>query len=130
MAIVSGIALESNKNIRVNFEGGKLSSDAGVLLQKEFNHRLGVDELLRREFHTTDTAVNRKHKDPENLLQMLYQITAAYFQDDHADALRYDPAITAAVGKDVLASQPTLSRFHNRLDENTLAQLEEIQRIL
>ena len=130
MAIVNGIALESNKNLRVNFEGGNLSSDAGLLLLKEFNHKLGVDELLKRCFHTTDTAVRRRHKDHENLLQMLYQITAAYFQDDHADALRYDPSINAAIGKDALASQPTLSRFHNRLDENTLTQLEEIQRIL
>lgn len=130
MAIVNGIALESNKNFRINFEGGNLSSDAGLLLLKEFNHKLGVDELLKRRFHTTDSAVFRKHKDHENLLQMLYQITAAYFQDDHADALRYDPSINAAVGKDALASQPTLSRFHNRLDENTLTQLEEIQRIL
>ena len=54
---------------------------------------------------------------------MLFQIMAAYFQDDQADALRNDPAPTAAVGKETLASQPTLSRFHNRLDENTLAQL-------
>ena len=55
---------------------------------------------------------------------------AAYFQDDHADALRNDPALTAAVGKETLASQPTLSRFHNRLDENTLAQLEEMLRTI
>ncbi|MBQ6502737.1 MAG: transposase, partial [Flexilinea sp.] len=34
------------------------------------------------------------------------------------------------IGKESLASQPTLSRFHNRLDENTLAQLEEILKIL
>ena len=55
---------------------------------------------------------------------------AAYFQDDHADALRNDPAITAAVGKKALASQPTLSRFYNRLDEKTLTQLEEILRTI
>ena len=54
----------------------------------------------------------------------------AYFQDDHADALRNDPAITAAAGKETLASQPTLSRFHNRLDEKTLAQLEEMIRTI
>lgn len=130
MAIVNGIVLESNKNLRVNFEGGTLSSDAGVLLMKEFYHKLGVDALVKSMFHSMDSSRIRKHKDNENLLQMLYQITAAYFQDDHADALRFDPAITAAVGKKSLASQPTLSRFHNRLDENTLTQLEEIQRIL
>ena len=31
MAIVNGTALESNKNFRVNFEGGNLSSDGGLL---------------------------------------------------------------------------------------------------
>ncbi len=130
MAIVNGIALESNKNLRVNFEGGNLSSDAGLLLLKEFYHKFRVDTLAKAIFHTTDPGHIRFHKDHENLLQMLYQITAAYFQDDHADTLRNNPAITAAVGKESLASQPTLSRFHNRMDEHTLAQLEEMQKIL
>ncbi len=130
MSIVTGNALESNTNIRINFDGGTLSSDAGLLLLKEFYHKLGVNTLIRNHFQTTDTACFRIHKDHENLLQVLHQITAAYFQDDHADTLRYDPAITAAVGKDVLASQPTLSRFHNRLDESTLNQLEQIHRTL
>lgn len=130
MSIISEISLESNKNVHVNFEGGNLSSDAGLLLMKEFYNKFGVDSLAKSIFHTTDPGHNRHHKDHENLLQMLYQITAAYFQDDHADALRNDPAITAAVGKEALASQPTLSRFHNRLDDNTLMQLEEMLRTL
>ena len=105
MAIVSGIALECNKNFRVDFTGGNLSSDAGILLLKEFYHKLGVDSLAKETFHTTDPGHYRIHKDHENLLQMLYQITAAYFQDDHADALRDDPVLTEAVGKSSLASQ-------------------------
>ena len=32
MSIISGITLESNKKIHLNFEGGNLSSDAGLLL--------------------------------------------------------------------------------------------------
>ena len=36
----------------------------------------------------------------------------------------------AVLGKIALASQPTLSRFHNRMDEDTLAQLDEITRKL
>ena len=54
------------------------------------------------------------------------QIIVAYFQDDHANALRHDPALTAVVEKIALASQPTLSRFHNRPNETTFSQLEEI----
>ena len=130
MAIVHGAAWESNKNFRVSFDGGNLSPDGGLLLLMEFYYKLGVNSLIRQFFHTTDSATFRVHKDHENLLQMLYQITSAYFQDDHADSLRNDPVITSAVGKPALASQPTLSRFHNRTDEASLTQLEEIQRIL
>lgn len=129
MAIVTGTALESNKNFRVNFDGGNLSSDGGLLLLKEFYHKLGVKALLKKHFHTTDSASFRIHKDHENLLQMLYQITGACFQDDHADSLRNDPVLNAVIGKNALASQPTLSRFHNRMDAQSLEQLEEIQRI-
>ena len=32
MVIVNGIALESNKNFRVNFNDGNLTSDAGLSL--------------------------------------------------------------------------------------------------
>ena len=130
MTIINEISLESNKNIRLNFEGGNLTSDAGLLLIKEFYNKFGIESLAKAIFHTTDPGHNRYHKDHENLLQMLYQITTAYFQDNHADALKNDPAITTAVGKETLASQPTLSRFHNRLDEDTLAQLEEMHRII
>lgn len=130
MAIVAGTALESNKYFRVNFDGGNLSSDGGLLLLQEFYHKFGVKELLRKQFRTTDSASFRIHKDHENLLQMLYQITGAYFQDDHADILRNEPVMNAVVGKPALASQPTLSRFHNRMDEQSLLQLETIQRTL
>ena len=118
-----------SQNFRVNFDGGNLSSDGGLLLLKEFYHKLGVKALLKKHFHTTDSASFRIHKDHENLLQMLYQITGAYFQDDHADSLRNDPVLNAVIGKNALASQPTLSRFHNRMDAQSLEQLEEIQRI-
>ena len=130
MAIINEMSLECNKKFRVNFEGGKLSSDGGMLLMKEFYHKLGVDALAKTIFRTTDPGHVRIHKDHENLMQMLYQITGAYFQDDHADTLRYDPVITGAIGKEALASQPTLSRFHNRMDEATLVQLENMQQIL
>lgn len=130
MAIVKGTALECNKNFRISFDGGDLSSDGGLLLLKEFFHKLGVKELVKRLFHTTDPGHIRLHKDHENLMQMLFQIIAAYFQDSHADALRNDPVLTAAIDKPALASQPTLSRFFNRMDEASLAQLEEILKIL
>ena len=126
MAILPTIALESNKQIKFNFDGGNLSSDAGLLLIKEFAAKIGLEKLVKRLFHTTDTAYVRQHKDADNLMQMVYQIIAAYFEDDTADELTHEPILNAIMEKDALASQPTLSRFFNRMDESTLKQFNEI----
>lgn len=59
-------------------------------------------------------------------MQIIYQILASYFEDDCADELTHDPVFASILEKDALASQPTLSRFWNRMDEDTLAQFDEI----
>lgn len=41
MNILNTLALESNKQIKINFKGGDLSSDAGLILIKEFAAKLG-----------------------------------------------------------------------------------------
>ena len=46
MSIVNTLSLESNRQIKINFDGGDLSSDAGLLLIKEFVRKLGIDNLL------------------------------------------------------------------------------------
>ena len=50
MSIVNTLPLESNRQIKINFDGGDLSSDAGLLLMKEFVSKLGVDWLLGKTF--------------------------------------------------------------------------------
>ena len=84
-------ALESNPYLKINFDGGDLSSDAGLLLIKEFAEKIGLVKLVYRLFKTNDDALFRIHIDPENLLQVIYQTMAAYFEDDCADELTVDP---------------------------------------
>lgn len=120
-------ALESNPYMKINFDGGDLSSDAGLLLIKEFAAKVGLVRLIYSLFQTNDTASFRIHIDPENLLQMIYQTIAAYFEDDCADELTVDPVFTAILDKQALASQPTISRFFNRMDESTLKQFDMIE---
>ena len=130
MSIVNTLTLESNRQIKINFDGGDLSSDAGLLLIKEFVSKLGIEQLLNRSFKTNDSAVFRYHTDRDNLLQMIYMIMAGYFEDDASDELTNDPVFKAVLEKTALASQPTVSRFFNRMDEDTLKQFLEISRIL
>ena len=130
MSIVNTLSLESNRQIKINFDGGDLSSDAGLLLIKEFVSKLGIDNLLGKVFTTNDSALFRYHTDQKNLLQMIYMIIAGYFEDDTSDELTNDPVFKSVLEKDTLASQPTVSRFFNRMDEDTLNQLLMIGRIL
>ncbi len=130
MSIVNTLSLESNRKIKINFDGGDLSSDAGLLLIKEFISKLGMDKLFSQSFNTNDSALFRYHTDKENLLQMIYMIIAGYFEDDSSDELTNDPVFKAVLNKDTLASQPTISRFHNRMDEDSLNQFLSINQIL
>ena len=130
MSIVNTLSMKSNRKIKINFNGGDLSSDAGLLLVKEFISKLAIDKLFNSTFKTNDSALFRYHTDKENLLQMIYMIIAGYFEDDASDELTNDSVFKAILEKDTLASQPTVSRFFNRMDEDTLNQFLTIGRIL
>lgn len=124
------IQLKCNKQFIINFDGGELSSDGGLLMIKEFLHALGIERLLKSSFKTNDPSRSRVHKDHENLLQMIYQIFGTYYEDSCANEIRNDPVLSAVLGKQALASQPTLSRFFNRMDDDTLRQFDSIMRQL
>jgi len=130
MYSLSDTTLESNRKLKFNFDGGDLSSDAGLILLKEFVSKMGFDRIVNEDFQTNDSATSRFHKDDANLLQVIYQVVSAYFEDDNADELTNDPIFTSILDKEVLASQPTLSRFYNRMDQDTLTQFNEINQKL
>ena len=104
------------------------------MTQEKLPHRkelcLQSDTLLEKAFKTNDPALFRYHSDPKNLLQMIYMIIAGYFEDDASDELTNDPVFKSVLEKDALASQPTVSRFFNRMDEDTLNQFLAITRVL
>ena len=127
MSSVSSLQLESNSKIKINFNGGDLSSDSGLLLIKEFAHKFGFNKHIS-QFVTDKNDSFRKHKDHQNLSQLIYQILAGYFNDNDADELTNEPVFKSILGKQALASQPTLSRFWNRMGGDTVKQFEDIIR--
>ena len=60
MAILNTVSLQSNKKIKINFDGGNLSSDGGLLLIKKFTSRIGLIKLINRLFKTNDHSTARK----------------------------------------------------------------------
>ena len=101
MSIVNTFSLQSNRQIKINFDGGDLSSDAGLLLIKEFAAKIGFTKLIEKKFKTNDKSI-RFHNDYENLLQMIYQVISAYFHDDCADELTLYPVFNVILDKESL----------------------------
>lgn len=116
--------------MKVNFEGEDLTSDAGLLLYKEFDHKIGLSDTVKDQLVVRDTVLHRDHSNSDVVLQKVYQHLAGYHTDDHADDLAVEPLLTALFGKDWLASQPTPSRFYEKADISTVKSLESVNQTL
>jgi len=77
-----------------------------------------------------DPVEHRKHSNSALVVQKVYQHLAGYHTDDHADDLCVEPLLTAVLGKERLASQPTLSRFNDRANIETAKSLERVTEVL
>jgi hypothetical protein len=119
-----------NSRVKVNFKGGDLTSDAGLLLYKEFDHRLGLAETVQEMLVVHDPVHHRDHPNSDVVLQKLYQHLAGYHTDDHADDLSVEPLLTVMMGKERLASQPTISRFNDKADMDTTKSLVRINEVM
>jgi hypothetical protein len=130
MASLQEYGMNFNPRMKVNFEGGDLTSDAGLLLYKEFDHKLGLSEAVKEMLVVQDSVHHRDHPNSDVVLQKMYQHLAGYHTDDHADDLSVEPLLTAMMGKERLASQPTISRFNDKATMDTAKSLERINGVL
>lgn len=51
MNILNTLSLNSNKKIKINFNGGDLSSDSGMILIYEFAQKLGLEQFRTGLLH-------------------------------------------------------------------------------
>ena len=109
----------------VDFAGGTLTTDAGLILLREFDERVGFTAAITRQITETRDARYLTHPMTVLVRQRLYQIAAGYEDANDADRLRADPTlqVVAGNGRTVLGSQPTLSRFENDVDWSTIRRL-------
>ena len=102
----------------VDFAGGTLTTDAGLLLVREFDEQLRLSaDVVSRIIDTRDPRYITHDLDAL-VRQRLYQIAAGYEDVNDADRLRHDPTfqLVAGDGRTTLGSQPTLSRLENAID--------------
>ena len=83
--------------VLVDFNGGNLTSDAGVLFVRQVDERLGLTSRLAACLSDWRDAAKVHHFRIEQLRQRVYQIACGYEDCNDADFLRSDPALKIAV---------------------------------
>ena len=118
----------ARKKVSMAFDGGMLSSNAGVLLLRGVEQRLGMAARL--------AACVTDHRDPNRidhtLVEMLrlrmFAIAAGYEDANDCTTLRQDPVFKMAIGRtpesgEPLCSQPTMSRLENTPSRTEIARM-------
>jgi hypothetical protein len=87
------IRLVFNLQLRVEFRGATVTSDAGLLLPRELEERLGLSTLTERHLTDPSTGHNRRFPLPDLLRQSLYSRLAGYEYTNDAERLAEDPTL-------------------------------------
>src|SRR5689334_23374675 len=106
------------KKITAAFDGGRISSDGGLMLLALAERRIGVADRLAAEITDRRDPTRVVHALSDILRARILAIACGYEDADDLDYLRSDPALKLACGhlpdsgRD-LCSQPTMSRCEN-----------------
>jgi hypothetical protein len=103
------------RKVTVDFKGGEITGDAGLILLREFDEQLGLTAGLKKLWVDGRDTRYTKHKSLALLRQRIFQIAAGYEDANDANLLRHDATMQTVVdnGRGALASQPTISRLEN-----------------
>jgi len=118
------------KPVYARFDQELGSSDGGAVLLRAADHRLGLTERLAGYLRDRRDASKIAHELGELLSQRVFSIACGYADTNDAARLAEDPIHKMLVGRDpidgdALASQPTLSRFENRVGTRELYRMGE-----
>ncbi len=120
----------AKRPVTVCFDEERGSSDGGAVLLGAADRRLGLSERLAECIHDVRDPERVVHEVSDLVRQRVYGIACGYPDGNDAARLSADPVHKLLVGRDPvgeedLASQPTLSRFENRVGRADLFRMGE-----
>lgn len=119
-----------SKPVTATFDEPHSSSDGGALLLRTIDRQLQLTETLAAAMTDGREDGKVRHTRHDLIAQRVYAIACGYPDGNDADALAEDPIQKLLLGRDPiegmrLASQPTISRFENRVTRRALLRLGE-----
>jgi hypothetical protein len=120
-----------NRRLEADFSGGSLTTDAGALLLREVDKRLGLLDALDRVIPDPRNQQLISHSQRSLLAQRILGIALGYEDLNDHSSLRHDPfwqalAECAPDPQRPLASAPTLCRLENRVHRRTLFEMAKV----
>jgi hypothetical protein len=117
--------------IIANFNGGRLTTDGGLLLLRQMNRQLGLTDALSACILDPRDPAMIEHDQATMIAQRVLAIACAYEDLNDHGALRHDPALQIAVERPPddqrpLASPPTLCRLENRVMRKAFLKMHEV----
>lgn len=121
----------NSKKIHASFDGGTITSDAGVMWLREVDRQISLTDALANAICDKRDQRYVKQEMHTMIAQRIYQISCGYEDANNCDDLRVDPAFKMAVNRlpiegDDLASQPTISRLENAVTRSDLYRISEV----
>ena len=116
------------KKLTVDFDGGNQSSDAGLLLLRQAEKKLGICRRLAEAMPDRRDQSRIRHEMAELVMARSAAITCGYKDGNDLNRLRHDPLLKLAVGRcpesgEPLASPSTISRLENAPTKREAARL-------
>jgi hypothetical protein len=117
-----------DKAVDLDFEGGRWSSDAGLVWLKDPDEPLGLPRALAAVLSDPRDARRVNFTQHDLRKQRVFHMAAGYEDANDANTLRHDPIFKLLLDRwpetgAPLTSQPTISRFENRVARTALSRL-------
>jgi hypothetical protein len=121
------IRLSFNPQLRVEFRGATVTSDAGLLLPRELDEHLGLSTLIERHLSDPRTGRNRQFPLADLVRQSIYSRLAGYEDTNDAERLAEDPRFRMLASRERRDTSVALTSTLHWFETDVLAEERNYQ---
>ena len=123
----ASLRLQFNPQIRLEFHGATITSDAGLLAFRELDDALDLTPIASDYLRESRSGRNIRHHLVPLLRQSIYSRLAGYDDTNDAERLAQDPAMRVVVGWQGSDRNAASSNTVSRFETETLTQEDNLQ---
>ncbi|HKB35302.1 MAG TPA: IS1380 family transposase [Gemmataceae bacterium] len=124
------LRLDFDRQIKLEFHGSTVTSDAGLLAYRELDDALRLTSTAATGLHDTRTGQNTQHSLLALLRQSIYSRLAGYEDVNDAERLCLDPTLRAVVGGRATDTTAASTSEMARFETETLSTTKNLQHLM